>query len=90
MREDIKIQVNKEANIDESYKTSYGQSTKDWPLHVQAQYNTEKTNARNDRAAFTSQANNLIREYNSQSGKFNWAPFNTKGDKPPEKFEELR
>jgi hypothetical protein len=78
----------KEKNIEETYVSSYGDAKQKWPITVMATYNSEKNKARDDVAAFISQANNLIREYNSQSEKFNWSLFNTRADKPPQKFQE--
>jgi len=38
--------------------------------------------------AVASQRNNLVKEYNAASKKFNWAPFQTKSDKPPESYQD--
>lgn len=66
----------------------YGEDMTKWPPHIQAQYNHERQIGRDDLTAVASQRNNLVREYNAASQKFNWAPFQTRSDKPSEHFSE--
>jgi hypothetical protein len=55
---------------------------------IQTQYNQAKQQARDDLIAVASQRNNLVREYNAASEKFNWKPFLTRPDKPKDRFDD--
>ena len=85
--QDVKMFEQRVAAVDEQY-ASYGKSQAKWPPDVRVQYNHEKKQAREDLVAVASNRNGLVQEYNAQSEKFNWAPFQTKPDKPSMKFEE--
>ncbi|TSC81674.1 MAG: hypothetical protein G01um101420_920 [Parcubacteria group bacterium Gr01-1014_20] len=74
--------------VDEQY-AAYGPDKAKWAPHIQAEYNSARQQARDDLVSVKSQRNNLAREYNAASEKFNWAPFQTNVDKPREKFQEL-
>lgn len=89
MDQDIKMFEGRVKGIDEQYK-SYGDDLSKWPPHIQVQYNRAKQQARDDLIAVASQRNNLVKEYNAASEKFNWAPFKTKLDKPRERFQEYQ
>ncbi len=87
MDQDIVMFEKRGSSVDEQYK-SYGDDRSKWPPHIQVQFNRERQQAREDLIAVASQRNNLAREYNASSSKFNWAPFKTKPNPPKENFEE--
>lgn len=87
MNQDVKIFETRIASIDGQY-SGYGENKSSWPLNIQTQYNQQMQLAQDDLLAITSQRNNLIREYNAASEKFNWSPFQTRPDKPNEQFFE--
>ncbi len=62
---------------------------KDWTPDVRIQYNAEVKTANEDLIAMISQRNNIVREYNAASEKFNWTPFKTRPDAPQVRYEEL-
>lgn len=84
---DIALFEKRASGIDEQY-AGYGKNMSAWPPHIQVQYNQAKQQSRDDLVAVSSQRNNLVREYNAASEKFNWAPFQTRPDKPKERFHE--
>ena len=84
---DIEVFEKRVQSIDAQYK-AYGEDLSKWPPHIQVQYNREKQTAREDLAGIVSNHNRLVKEYNTESGKFNWAPFNTYEDKPNEQIDE--
>jgi hypothetical protein len=86
MDQDIKLFENRVGAIDEQY-TSYGDRTK-WSPDIRVQFNREKQQGRDDLLAVISQRNNLVRDYNGASEKFSWSPFQTRPDKPKERFNE--
>lgn len=88
MDQDIRLFQNRAASVDSNYYAGYGTDRSKWPPHIQAEHNREKQQARDDLIAVVSQRNNLVRDYNSQSEKFNWAPFETRLDKPRKSFQE--
>lgn len=87
MDQDIKMFEGRVTNVDSQYKT-YGDDRAKWPPHISVQFNRERQQAREDLIAVASQRNNLVREYNSQSEKFNWKLFQTRPDKPKERFHD--
>ncbi len=87
MDKDIQMFEQRVANVGDQY-SGYGKDPAKWPPHVQVQYNSEKKQAREDLLAVSSQRNTLVQDYNAQSEKFNWAPFQTRPDKPKERFHE--
>jgi len=87
MDKDITMFEDRTKQIDEQYK-SYGDDKAKWPAHIQVQYNKEKQQGREDLIAIASQRNNLVKEYHSASDKFNWKPFQTRPDKPKERFND--
>jgi hypothetical protein len=89
MDQDIKMFEDRVTKVEKQYK-GYGDDMSKWPLHIQAQYNREKQQAREDLIAIISQRNNLVKDYNAASEKFNWAPFQTKLDKPRESFQDYQ
>lgn len=74
--------------VEDQY-ASYGPDKAKWSPHIQVEYNSARQQARDDLVAVKSQRNTLAREYNAASEKFNWAPFQTRVDKPRERFQEL-
>ena len=58
------------------------------PLDVRTRYGSDSQQARDDLTAIVSQRNNLVRDYNAASEKFNWSPFQTRADMPPTTFTE--
>ncbi len=82
MDQDITIYRTRVSTVD----STYGPTSK-MDAVTRAMYAKDKQNAVSDLAAVISQRNNLVKEYNSQSEKFTWEPFNTKPDKPVYKFD---
>jgi hypothetical protein len=82
--ENFKLRVQ---NVDAQY-LGYGEKTS-WSPDVRMQYNKAYGQASDDLIAIISQRNNLVREYNAASAKFNWAPFKTRPDMPTESFTEM-
>ncbi|HEU0085377.1 MAG TPA: hypothetical protein VFQ59_00230 [Candidatus Paceibacterota bacterium] len=87
MDQDVILFEKRVISVENQYK-GYGKDISKWPPHIQVQYNVERQQAREDLLAVASQRNNIVREYNSQSEKFNWAPFKTDPRKPQESFYE--
>jgi hypothetical protein len=85
MDRDLAIFEGRTKAVSEQYK-GYGSDMAKWPPHIQMQYNKDVGAARDDLAALASLRNNLVREYNAASQKFNWSPFLTRPDKPREEF----
>lgn len=85
MDKDIVMFEGRVQGVDEQYKT-YGEDRSKWPPHIQVQFNRERQQSREDLLAVASQRNNLVREYNAASEKFNWKLFQTRPDKPKERF----
>ncbi len=83
---DIALFELRRANIEIQYASTYGADKTKWSPSVQTQYNHEMQIARDDLLAIVSNRNNLVKEYNAQSQKFNWAPFKGRDDYPPENF----
>jgi hypothetical protein len=89
VQEDIAVFNEKIVQVDEQYSEETYGPKKDWPLDVRTMYNKERSRARDDAVAMVSMFNGLAREYNAQSSKFNWAPFESKPDCPARTFAEL-
>lgn len=85
--QDIKMFEQRSQAVDDQYAT-YGKEHAKWPPDVRLQYNHEKQQTRDDLVAVASNRNTLVQEYNAQSEKFNWSPFQTRPDKPSQKFED--
>lgn len=90
MDQDIKNFEGRLINLEQQYKSDYGQDPAKWSLATQTQYNHERQTARDDLLAVISQRNHLVQEYNANSQKFNWEPFRQRTDLPPESFEEYK
>lgn len=88
MDQDVQVFQQREAAIEKKYE-SYGKDKAKWSPDIRIQYNREIQQSTDDRTAIVSQRNNLAQEYNAASEKFNWAPFNTRDDKPVERFTNL-
>lgn len=88
MDQDITIFSQRQASIEKKYE-SYGKDKLKWSPDIRIQYNREIQQSTDDRTAIVSQRNTLVQEYNAASEKFNWAPFNTRTDKPAERFSSL-
>ncbi len=86
MDQDIKLFEGSAEAVDKQY-AGYGDQTK-WSPDIRLQYNRAKQQSRDDLIAVVSQRNNLVREYNGASQKFNWSPFQTDPKKPKERFHE--
>lgn len=84
MDRDIALFQNRVTAIEKQFE-SYGDKSK-WSPDVRIQYNMAVEAARTDSLAVTSQRNGLVQEYNAASEKFNWSPFQTRPDKPKERF----
>jgi len=87
MKADIAMFESRKTGVTEKY-AGYGEKMSEWPPHIQAEFNREASQARDDLIAIVSQHNTLVREYVTQSSKFNWALFRTRTDMPPETYEE--
>ena len=83
---DIALFEQRRADIEVQYTSTYGADKTKWSPGIQVQYNHEAQTARDDLLAIVSNRNNLVKEYNAQSEKFNWAPFKGRDDYPPENF----
>lgn len=88
MDQDIAIYKKRQDAVRDQYK-GYGEDQSKWPPHIQMQYNKDYATARDDRSAVISQRNNLVRDYNAQSSKFNWRVFETERNRPDQTFQEL-
>jgi len=89
MDQDVKLFDERITAIDTQYD-SYGDDVSKWPPHIQMAYNKEKQQGREDKLAVVSQRNNLVRDYNASSEKFNWSPFQIRPDKPKERYHEYK
>lgn len=87
MDQDVKMFEERGANVEKQYE-GYGADKSKWAPDVRLQYNSARQQGRDDLLAVASQRNNLVREYNAASDKFNWSPFQTRPDKPKERFHE--
>ncbi|MCK5416043.1 hypothetical protein KAI92_01295 [Candidatus Parcubacteria bacterium] len=87
MDQDVILFRGRVGTVTKKYQ-GYGDDMILWPPHIQAQFNKEKQQADEDLLSVASQRNNLVKEYNAQSGKFNWTPFQTRTDKPVEQFHK--
>jgi hypothetical protein len=76
--------------VEKQYVGSYGTDKTKWTPDVRVLYNRENQLARDDLLAVVTQRNNLVKEYNAQSQKFNWAPFRTRSDMPSEQLQEYK
>lgn len=85
---DIKLYEGRQTSVEEHYTDTYGSEKSKWLPSVQVQYNQESQTARDDLLAIASNRNGLVREYNAQSEKFNWAPFESRSDMPPHSYFE--
>ncbi len=85
--EDVAMAEKRVGDIDRQY-ANYGANQASWPPDVRVQYNSAIQQARDDRFAIVSQRNNLVRDYNAASSKFNWSPFQTDPNKPDDSFQE--
>jgi hypothetical protein len=88
MDADVALYTKRVVGVADQYVSTFGADKTAWSPAVQMQYNSERTQARDDLMAIVSQRNNLVREYNAQSEKFNWSGFNTKADRPKPRYEE--
>lgn len=84
MDRDITLFKDRVVTTDKQYE-SYGDKQK-WSLDVRVQYNRAIETTQTDLLAVASQRNGLVQEYNAASEKFNWSPFQTRPDKPKERF----
>ncbi len=86
---DIVLFEQRRANVEVQFIDTYGADKTTWPMSVQAQYNQQAGTARDDLLAVVSNRNGIVRDYNAQSEKFNWAPFLTRDDLPPQTYKEI-
>jgi hypothetical protein len=87
MDANVELYTKRVAGVDTQY-ASYGADKSLWPPAIQMQYNHERTIARDDLVAVVALRNGIVREYNAQSEKFNWKPFNSKSDLPKPRYDE--
>ncbi len=89
MDKDVVLFEGRKKGVDTQYE-SYGSDKASWSPDVRFQYNRSKQQANDDLLAIVSQRNSLVAEYNAASEKFNWKPFQTRPDKPKERYFEYR
>jgi len=89
MDQDIAIYRQRLDDVKAQYADGYGANMASWPPDVRMQYNHQASQARDDLTAVISQRNNLVREYNAASAKFNWKPFKSKTDLPAPSYDVL-
>lgn len=87
MDADMKLYRDRVANVDSTYAVN-GPKEK-WDVITRQLYASDKQKAQTDLAAVISQRNGLAKDYNAQSAKFNWRPFDSKKDKPVYQFDLL-
>jgi hypothetical protein len=87
MDADIHLFEQKVGDIDKQY-AAYGQDKTKWRPDITIQYNQAKETARSDLMAVVSQRNNLAKDFNAASQKFNWSLFNTRKDLPSQYIEQ--
>ena len=87
MNNDILIYKKAHNNVKINYVQNYGEPSK-WDLAIKTMYNKEFNDTKLTYISIVSQRNNLVKDYNSQSEKFNWSTFKTRTDCPPESIEE--
>jgi len=87
MDQDVAMFESRSKAIDTQYD-SYGSDRAKWSMDIRLQYNRAKEQSRDDLVAVASQRNNLVKDYNAASSKFNWTPFQTNPDKPNQNFQE--
>ncbi len=85
---DIALFEQRRADVDIQFTKTYGADRSKWLPSTQVLYNQAAGTARDDLVAVVSNRNNLVREYNAQSLKFNWTPFQTRADLPPRSIFE--
>ncbi len=86
--QDVVLFEQRRTDIEKQYTDTYGVDKTKWSASIQVQYNQASQTARDDLLAIVSNRNNLVKDYNAQSEKFNWAPFQTRPDLPPRTFFE--
>lgn len=83
MDADVALYRQRAADTTTQYEATYGNDRTAWPPSAQMQYGEAYKQAKDDLLAVISQRNNLVREYNAQSEKFNWSGYDTtSGPKP--------
>jgi hypothetical protein len=87
MDADVALYAQRVKSLDGQY-ASYGADRSLWPPDVRMEYDRKRSQAADDLTSIASQRNNLVREYNAQSEKFNWEPFNSKSDRPKPRYDE--
>ncbi|KKT41612.1 MAG: hypothetical protein UW88_C0008G0002 [Candidatus Collierbacteria bacterium GW2011_GWD2_45_10] len=87
---DIALFEQRLVDIETQYTSTYGEDKTKWMPSTQAQYNHEMQIARDDLMAIVSNRNGLVKDYNTESQKFNWAPFKGRADYPPESFLDYK
>ncbi len=83
MDADIALYRARAERIDSRYVEAYGADRKAWSPVMKLRHREESAQALDDLAAIISQRNNLAREYNAQSEKFNWSGYNATGHPRP-------
>jgi hypothetical protein len=77
------------ADVDTHYVSMYGSDKTKWSASAQVQYNHDWTTAHDDLTSIIVMRNTVVRDYNAASQKFNWAPFMSRQDLPPQTYAEL-
>lgn len=85
---DVKLFEQRRSDVEKQYANTYGEDRSKWAPSTRALYSRAAETTRDDLVAVVSNRNNLVKEYNAQSEKFNWAPFQTRPDVPPRSFFE--
>jgi len=87
---DIAIFEKKLADVEANYVSLNGADKTKWDASTKMLYTHDIQAAQTDLAAIVSNRNTLVKDYNAQSAKFNWAPFKGRSDYPPESFVEYK
>lgn len=86
MDQDVRLYADRLKAVDREF-APYGADRSRWAPDVRMQYEHERADDRDDLVSIISQRNNLVREYDAASDKFDWAPFKTRGDLPPPRYD---
>lgn len=87
---DIELYTQRVSEVESRYVSTYGADKSKWLPSTQALYSHDIQTVQADLTAIKSNRNSLVRDYNAQSSKFNWAPFRGRADYPPETFVEYK
>ena len=78
----VELFQQKADGVEEHYVDLYGEDKSEWSTVEQAQYSSAVEESTVDLVSALSIRNGLVADYNAQSEKFNWAPFESRDDMP--------